>query len=190
MPKTKRNTGKTTLHARPLEGLIRVVRDQRVMLDRDLATLYGVETRALIQAVARNASRFPEEFMFQLTKTELENWRSQIVMSNQGLKMGLRRPPYAFTEHGVAMLSTVLHSARAVQMSISIIRAFIRMRELVVSHKELASRVEKLEKRQGQTDSVIDVLIEDINRLGRKSENTKVPSPYSKRRIGYIIEDD
>jgi hypothetical protein len=160
------------------------------MLDRDLATLYGVETRVLIQAIIRNAIRFPEDFMFQLTKTEFHNWRSQIVMSNQGVKMGLRRPPYAFTEHGVAMLSTVLRSRRAVQMSISIIRAFVRMRELIASHKDLATRVEKLERQHERTDSVIEVLVEDIDRLGRKIENIKVPSPYSKRRIGYITDDD
>jgi len=85
------------------------------MLDADLAALYGVTTKAMLQAGRRNIGRFPEDFMFQFSKTELENWRSQVVTSNPAAKMGLRRPPYAFTEHGVAMLSTVLHSERAVR---------------------------------------------------------------------------
>src|ERR1700739_1943108 len=97
----------------PMEQLIHVVRGHRVMLDADLAALYGVETRVLLQAVRRNLARFPEDFLFQFSATELKNWRSQFVTSNPAAKMGLRRPPYAFTEHGVAMLSAVLRSARA-----------------------------------------------------------------------------
>lgn len=95
------------------------------MLDSDLAELYQAPTFRLNEAVKRNRDRFPEDFMFQLTKEELENWRSQIAISNPGAKMGLRRPPYVFTEHGVAMLSSVLNSPRAVQMNILIVRAFI-----------------------------------------------------------------
>ena len=101
--------------SRPVEELIHFMRGRRVMLDADLAALYGVTTKAMLQAVRRNLARFPEDFMFQFSKTELENWRSQVVTSNPAAKMGLRRPPYAFTEHGVAMLSTVLHSERAVR---------------------------------------------------------------------------
>jgi hypothetical protein len=105
-----------------IASAIYLIRGQKVMLDRDLADLYGVETRTLIQAVKRNIERFPDDFMFQLTKEELENWRSQIVISNPDAKMGLRRQPYAFTESGVAMLSSVLRSKRAVQVNIMIMR--------------------------------------------------------------------
>src|SRR5436189_4979650 len=100
-----------------IEGAILLIRGQRVMLDRDLAMLYRVATKALLQAVKRNLQRFPEDFMFQLSKEELENWRSQIVTSNSAAKMSLRRRPYAFTEQGVAMLSSVLRSKRAVQVN-------------------------------------------------------------------------
>ncbi len=120
------------------------------MLDSDLADLYKVETRSLNQAVRRNLDRFPEDFMFQLSEQELENWRSQIVMSNPAARMGLRRPPYAFTEHGVAMLSSVLKSARAVQMNILIIRAFVKIRELLASHKDLAMRFEISDQHPGR----------------------------------------
>jgi hypothetical protein len=135
---------------RLIERRIYVIRGQKVMLDSDLADLYQVETRGLNQAVRRNPGRFPEDFMFQLTEEELENWRSQIVISNPGATMGLRRPPYAFTELGVAMLSSVLNSDRAVKMNILIMRAFVRLREVLATHEELARKVEKLEA--GQRD--------------------------------------
>jgi hypothetical protein len=160
------------------------------MVDADLAALYGVKTKALLQAVRRNRARFPEDFMFQFSETELKNWRSQIVTSNPAAKMGLRRPPYAFTEHGVAMLSAVLHSEQAIQMSIAVIRAFVRLRELMAAHKDIAARVEKLERGQEKAASVIEVLAEDIDRLGQKVERISAPSPYRKRRIGYIVYDD
>ena len=106
------------------------IRGQKVMLDRDLATMYGVETRALTQAVKRNMERFPEDFMFQLTDEETANWKSQIVMSNS-IKMGLRRNPYAFTELGVAMLSSVLNSKAAIQVNMGIMRAFVAVRQMI-----------------------------------------------------------
>jgi ORF6N domain len=118
------------------------------MLDADLAALYQVPTKALNQAFRRNLERFPEDFAFQLSKNDLENWRSQIVTSNSSAKMGLRRPPYAFTQEGIAMLSSVLRSERAVQMNIAIMRAFVRMRELMATHKDIAARVERLERGQ------------------------------------------
>jgi hypothetical protein len=186
-----RHLPRKRLATRPLERLIHVIRGQRVMLDADLAALYEVPTKALNQAVKRNLERFPEDFAFQLSKDELESWRSQIVTSNPGALMGLRRPPYAFTQEGVAMLSAVLRSPRAVQMSILIVRAFVHMRELIASHKDLAVRVEKLEKNRERADSVLEILVEDIDRLGRKVEQFKQqPSPYSRRRIGYITDDD
>src|SRR5712672_2973998 len=124
------------------------------MLDADLAALYEVPTKALNQALWRNLERFPEDFAFQLSKEDLENWRSQIVTSNPSAKMGLRRSPYAFTQEGIAMLSSVLRSERAIQMNIVIMRAFVRLRELVAAHKDIAERLEKLERGQERTASV------------------------------------
>ena len=116
------------------------------MVDRDLAELYQVETRVLNQAVKRNDERFPEAFRFQLNEPEFENWKSQIVMSNED-KMGLRRPPYAFTEQGVAMLSAVLRSDTAIKVSIQIINAFVEMRKLIANHSGLLQRVAGIEKK-------------------------------------------
>jgi len=115
---------------------IYLVRGKKVMIDRELAELYGVETRMLNQAVRRNTKRFPEDFMFQMTYEELEEWKSQIVISNKE-KMGLRKPPLVFTEQGVAMLSSVLNSDTAIMVNIQIIRIFTKMREVLVTHKEI-----------------------------------------------------
>ncbi len=153
------------------------IRGQRVMLDSDLAELYQVETRVLIQAVKRNNDRFPKDFMFQLAQEEADSLRSQIVTSNVG-RGGRRYLPYAFTEHGVAMLSSVLRSKRAVQMNILIIRAFVQIRELLATNKELAARVEKLEGGQRQHDSIIAILVEEIDQL------KLLPEP-PKRTIGF-----
>jgi hypothetical protein len=178
-----------TIVSNSVESLIRVVRGQKVMLDGDLAELYGVPTKRLNEAVSRNKNRFPARFMFQLTLEEANSLRSQIATSKPG-RGGRRYLPYVFTEHGVVMLSSVLNSPRAVQMSIVVVDAFVRMRELIATNKDIAARVEKLERGHDRTASVIEVLIEDIDRLGRKVEQIKPPSPYSKRRIGYMIDDD
>ena len=130
-----------------IEAKIFEFRGKKVMLDRDLASLYRVETRVLNQAVRRNIERFPEDFMFQLSKEEFENWRSQIVMSNSE-KMGVRRQPYAFTEHGILMLSNVLKSDRAIKVSIQIVRVFNKMREMIKDYKELLRKVQRIEGRQ------------------------------------------
>jgi hypothetical protein len=129
-----------------IEHMILFVRGQKVMLDRDLAELYGVETRVLNQAVRRNMRRFPPDFMFQMTPQEFAQWRSQIVMSKTE-KMGLRHRPLVFTEQGVAMLSSVLGSDRAIDVNIAIMRAFVRLRELMATHKELARKIEELENK-------------------------------------------
>lgn len=121
-----------------IEHAIYLVRGQKVMFDFDLAALYGVATKALIQAVKRKRERFPEDFMFQLNKSKMENWRSHFVTSNPAAPMGLRRPPYAFTEQGVAMLSSVLNSKLAIQVNVAIMRTFVRLREMIISNKELA----------------------------------------------------
>ena len=126
---------------------IHTIRNQQVMLDRYLAELYGVETKVLNQAVKRNETRFPNDFMFQLSKEEFENWRSQFVTSNSD-KIGLRRPPYAFTEKGVSMLSAVLKSDIAIDISVKIIRAFVEMRKMISSNSDLFYKIDFLEKRQ------------------------------------------
>jgi hypothetical protein len=120
------------------------------MLDSDLAEVYQVATKRLNEAVRRNRERFPEDFMFQLNHAELKNWRSQIATSNPAARMGIRRPPYAFTEHGVAMLSAVLNSGRAIHMSIVIVRAFVKLRELLANNKDLARSIEQIESAQKQ----------------------------------------
>lgn len=128
-----------------IESRIFELRGRKVMLDRDLAELYGVETRALNQAVRRNGERFPEDFMFQLTEAELDDLRSHIVTSSWG---GRRYLPFAFTEHDILMLSNVLKSERAVSVSVQIIRVFVRLRELAQGYRELIERIQKIERRQ------------------------------------------
>ena len=144
-----------------IAGKIHLIRGKQVMLDRDLAKLYQVETKVLNQTVKRNIARFPQAFMFQLSDEEFSNWRSQIVTSN-GDKMGLRRPPYAFTEQGVAMLSAVLRSDTAVQMSIQIMQAFVDMRRFMLSNAEIFQRIGSLEIKQLQTDQKINEVLDAI----------------------------
>jgi hypothetical protein len=144
-----------------IKDKIHTIRNQQVMLDRDLAELYGVETKVLNQAVKRNETRFPKDFIFQLSKEEFENWRSQIVTSNSD-KMGLRRPPYAFTEQGVSMLSTVLKSEIAVDISVKIIRAFVDMRKIINSDNALFYKIDFLEKRQISYEIKTDTKINQI----------------------------
>ena len=139
-----------------IERKIYLIRGCKVMLDSDLAELYEVPTKALNQAVRRNLDRFPADFMFQLNNEELENWRSQIVTSNLGAKMGLRKPPFVFTEHGVAMLSSVLKSKHAVALNILIIRAFVRLREYLATHKDLARKLEDVERTQHEHSAHIE----------------------------------
>ena len=158
--------------------LIYVVRGQRIMLDRDLAALYGVRTGVLNQAVSRNRDRFPGDFMFQLSMGETKNWISQIVISNPGLKMGVRKFPYAFTEQGVAMLSGVLNSDRAVRVNIEIMRAFVSLRRALGANKKLAERVEKIEKTLGKHEGEIRSVFEEIERL-------TAPPTGPRRNIGF-----
>lgn len=173
----------------PIETLIHIIRGQKVMLDSDLAQLYGVETKILNQAVRRNAPRFPTEFMFQITEQEAKSLRSQIVTSNIG-RGGRRYLPHVFTEHGVVMLSSVLNSERAIQVNLMIVRAFIRMRELVATNKEFATRIEKLEHNHERTGDVIEMLVEDIEKLNKDIHWIKKPPLKPKRRIGYIVGKD
>ena len=189
MTKKKSNSHQETVTPRPIESMIHVIRAQKVMLDSDLAILYGVTTGNLNLAVRRNARRFPKDFMFELTKQEAGALILQNARANAG-RGGRRTPPFAFTELGVAMLSSVLNSERAVQMNMGIMRAFVRMRELMASNKAIAARVEKLERGHGRTASVIEVLVEDIDRLAREVKDMKALPPVTKRRIGFILDDE
>lgn len=153
------------------------VRGFRVMLDHDIADLYQMQTKALLQALKRNPERFPPDFAFLMTKSELETLRSQIVTSNSAMKMGLRRPPYAFTEQGVAMLSSVLRSPRAVEVNITIMRAFVSMREAMLSHKDLAERLTAMEQKY---DAKFKIVFDALREL-------MSPPPISaKLPIGFI----
>ncbi|MBP7210745.1 MAG: ORF6N domain-containing protein [Paludibacteraceae bacterium] len=157
----------------PEEAIINkiyVMRGKNVMVDRDLAELYGVETRVLNQAVRRNEKRFPEDFMFQMTTEEMQDWKSQIVISNTE-KMGLRKPPLVFTEQGVAMLSSVLNSDRAIIVNIAIIRVFTKMRELVVTHKEIMQKLEQIEKKDIEQDNKIMLIFEYLKQFEKSRQN-------------------
>ena len=158
-----------------ITGKIYLIRDTKVMIDRDLAELYGVETRVLKQAVRRNIMRFPDDFMFELTKEEFQDWRSQIVMSNSE-KMGLRHPPMAFTEQGVAMLSSVLKSDRAIQVNIQIMRAFTQLRQMLMTHEDLKKEIESMEKKY---DRQFKAVFDAIRQLMKPKDKSK------KKRIGF-----
>jgi hypothetical protein len=144
-----------------IRSRIDTIRGLQVMIDRDLASLYDVETRVLNQAVKRNSERFPDEYCFQLNDEEFSNWKSQIVMSNED-RMGLRRPPYVFTEQGVAMLSAVLRSETAIKVSIQIINAFVTMRRFIAANAQIFQRLDMLEIKQLETDNKIDHVLNAI----------------------------
>lgn len=158
---------------------IMILRGHKVMLDADLAELYGVETKALNQAVRRNAERFPADFMFQLSDVELKDLRSQSVTSNGEPRGGRRYLPYAFTEEGVAMLSSVLRSKRAVMVNIEIMRAFVKLRRILADHRELAQKIDELERRY---DEQFAVVFEALREL-------MMPALPPGRRIGFDQKD-
>jgi hypothetical protein len=159
-----------------------IIRDHKVMIDRDLAELYSVDTRVLNQAVKRNLKRFPDDFMFQMTKEELEEWKSQIVISNVE-KMGIRKLPLVFTEQGVAMLSSVLNSERAISVNIQIIRVFTRMRKMIESHKEILKKLEMLEKKDLELDEKVTLIFEYLKEL--EQTNQEETELKQRKRIGF-----
>ena len=167
------------VHPERIERLILLIRGHKVMLDTDLAALYGVETGQLVRAVKRNISRFPHDFMFQLSKDEFENLRCHFGTSSQW--GGRRYPPYAFTEQGVAMLSSILKSRRAVQVNIEIMRTFVRLRRILASNADLARKLDELENKY---DAQFRVVFEAIRQLMVPAE----PEP-PKRRIGFVVEE-
>jgi phage regulator Rha-like protein len=160
---------KTALAQKPIETQIFLVRGQKVLLDSDLAALYRVEVRALNQAIKRNEDRFPPDFVFQLTAKENDTLRSHFVISNAG-GGGRRYLPYAFTEHGAIMAASVLNSARAVEMSIFVVRAFVRLRETLATHTKLAAKLTELEQRLETHDKTIDGIIKAIRALMMRPE--------------------
>jgi hypothetical protein len=166
---------KAIISNKEIENKIYLIRGQKVMFDKDLAELYHVETRALNQAVLRNTKRFPDDFMFQLSRKEWENLKSQIVISSWG---GRRQLPYVFTEHGVLMLSSVLNSKRAVSVNIQIMRIFIKIREMIISSKDILLKLEQLEKGVKNHDGEIKLIFKYLQQL------INPPSPPRKR-IGY-----
>jgi len=167
-------SAKTKAIADRIRQTIFLIRGQKVMLDAHLAELYSVETRELIQAVTRNRTRFPRDFMFRLTKREFASLRSQIVISN--LRGGRRSAPYAFTEHGVAMLSSVLRSKRAIAVNIEIVRAFVYLRQIISEHADLAKRIDELEELY---DGKFQIVFDAIRGLIQ-------PPAKEKKRIGYL----
>ena len=175
---------KSLVPAERIERMIIVIREQKVMLDSDLAELYGVETRVLVQSVKRNIERFPPDFMFQLGKEEYDNLRFQFGISRENLRSqfvtsrwgGRRYLPYAFTEQGVAMLSSVLKSERAVRVNIEIMRAFVKMRGLMLSQEKLARKIDELEKRYDtQFKMVFDALRQIMS-----------PRESKRKQIGFV----
>jgi phage regulator Rha-like protein len=181
--KTEGTDAMAIARADRIEHCIFLVRGHKVMLDSHLATLYGVETKSLNKAVKRNLDRFPPDFMFQLEVQEVENLRFQIGTSSLG-HGGRRYAPYAFTEQGVAMLSSVLRSKQAVQVNVAIMRAFVRLRETLTLHKELASKLADLESRIEGHDTAIRSLFEAIRQL------MAPPTPPPKPEIGFHVKED
>ena len=162
-----------------IESKIFIIRGKKVMLDSDLALLYSVETKVLLQAIKRNKDRFPEDFMFRLDDIEYKFLRSQFVTSNKG-RGGRRSKPYAFTEQGVAMLSSVLNSKRAIIANIQIIRAFSKLREMIEGNRDLKKKIEEMERKY---DAQFKAVFEAI-------KNLIEPEIKSKRKIGFYVADE
>lgn len=176
MPHKTTSQGQTPVSLDRITHFILFIRGHKVILDEDLATLYGVETRALNQAVKRNPARFPDDFMFQLTAEEVASLRSQHVILKPGRGQHRKYLPYAFTEQGVAMLSSVLRSDRAIHVNVEIMRAFVRLRQLLASNQELARKLAALERKY---DAQFKVVFDAIREL------MAPPNPPKKRPIGF-----
>ena len=180
MTTKKKKAASRKLSVRPqlIEQRIYLIRAQKVMLSTHLAELYDVEPRTLMQAVKRKAERFPPDFMFQLSQEEFKSLRSQIVILEEGRGRHPKYRPYAFTEQGVAMLSSVLNSERAVQVNIAIMRTFVQLRQMLAEHKDLARKIKALERGQAEHDAKINVIFDAIRKL-MEPPNKRTP------RIGF-----
>jgi hypothetical protein len=176
MERTMKNP-KSMIPDGQIERSILMIRGQKVIMDSDLAMLYGVETRRLNEQVKRNPERFPEDFMFRLSPTEGENLKSHFATSRKGWG-GRRSSPYVFTEHGAIMAAGVLNTVKAIEVSVYVVRAFIRIREYLATHRQLAQKLAELERRIGIHDEAIQALIDTIHRL-------MTPPVEPKRRIGF-----
>lgn len=176
MPALKRGSAKLQISDEAIQSQIWIIRGHKVMLDRDLAVLYGVETRALNQAVRRNKERFPADFMFPLTREEIMNLSQSVISS------GIKHAPnvFVFTEQGVAMLSSVLGSHRAIQANIAIMRAFVRLKHTLSLHQELAGKLDLLEKRVDRHDQEVQAIFDAMRRLMKEPAVEK-----PRRRIGF-----
>ena len=170
---------KALISASQIEQSILLLRGHRVLLDSTLAGLYGVQTKVLVQAVKRNRERFPSDFLLEVNKQEVTDLRSQIVTSSWG---GRRYAPFAFTEQGVAMLSSVLNSPQAIRVNIEIMRAFVRLRAMIATNKDLSRKLDELERKVATHDQAIAGLITAIRELAAP------PPPEQKRRIGFVID--
>ena len=170
-----------------IESRILVVRGQKVMLDADLAELYGVSTGRFNEQVRRNRDRFPGDFMFQLTNQEVERLRSQFAISigetRESGRGGRRYLPLAFTEHGAIMAATILNTPQATEISVFVVRAFVRLRVMVAANKELANKLDELERRVSHHDEAITSIVKAIRELATP------PEPKSRRRIGFISDE-
>ena len=182
MPIEQAKKGKVLI-LKDVGSLIITIRNQKVIVDRDLAEIYGVETRRLNEQVRRNPERFPEDFVFRLTKEEADYWlgsRSQIAILKRG--RNIKYLPYAFTEHGAIMAANVLNSPQAVRMGVFVVRAFIKLREMLSTHKELAQKLAELERKLQNHDESIQSLVVAIRQL-------MTPSEPKKRPIGFLVEE-
>jgi len=174
----------------PVEQIVSrilLVRGQKVILDADLAALYGVRTKRFNEQVRRNRDRFPADFMFRLTNQEFNNLRSQFATSSSGRRQtswgGQRYLPFAFTEHGAIMAATILNTPRATEVSVFVVRAFVRLKEMVAANRELAKKLDELERRVSHHDEAITDIVRAIRELATP------PEPKPKRRIGFISGD-
>ncbi len=170
----------TTIPEEVIISKIYQIRGQKVMIDRDLAELYGIEAKRLKEAVRRNIARFPEDFMFELTMEEFQNWRTQIASSNSD-KMGLRYAPYCFTEQGVTMLSCVLNSKKAIETNIRIIRVFTKMRELLMTHKDILLKIKQFEQEIGRNSDDIQLIFKALKQFLNPPQETRKQIGYKRK---------
>ena len=182
MPKKISSKTTSLVPVEIIQNRIYLIRGRKVMFDKDLSELYGVQTFRLNEQVKRNIKRFPDDFMFQLTKEEFNNLMSQIAISSWG---GTRKLPYVFTEQGVAMLSSVLNSERAIEVNIQIIRVFTKLREMMISHKDLARKIEDLERKFHDYDNKIILIFDAIKQLMMPPNQVM---PYKKTKIGFVVD--
>jgi len=182
-----KNESEITVPDEVIMNKIYLIRGKKVMLDRDLAELYEIETKQLKRAVRRNINRFPEDFMFEFNKEELEKWRYQFGTSNREI-MGLRVSPFAFTEYGVIMLASVLNSERAIQVNLQIVRIFVKMRELLASHNELIHKMEQMELNIARHGEQIQLVFKYLKQLEQVKQREL--DQQNRKKVGFRRKDE